>query len=360
MYRMPLGGRPRSPPIRRLTLAVGDPIVACLAGHIIMEIDLLVELRHDADPTGTQPRLPALERLLARGDLLTAPASTYVACLLSAYDLNDESPPIAALALAGEGQSPGNSYWLRADPVRLHATIHRIVGSAVPEAALAPADALAWAEHLTPHLMDEGCDLLVAHPVRWYLRCSTPQRLFTTAPPREVTLLEEKCLPSGPDSPRWQRLMTEAQMILHDAAGDSSAAPEPPLNGIWIWGGGVAPTLDRCPYALVCSDDVLARGLARLSGGEAVNVRAGVGALLSRTAALEGTRSLIALPGVGAADLPALDADWVAPLLVRLRTGTLDALRLWVVAHDRVVARRITRALLRRWWRRSRRFADYA
>lgn len=319
-----------------------------------MKIDLLVELRSDPGRPRAASRLPAIERCLARGEALPVAAASYVDCLLGDFGLRATDAAFAAITLAGEGVDPGDHYWLRADPISLQPTMRRLTGGALPAGELDWSEARARADVLAPHLRDEGCELVVEHPQRWYLRCSSEQQMRTVAPPHDNALLDETMLPSGADGPRWQRLMTEAQMLFHSAELDGSreAQGRRPVNGIWVWGGGRAPRISHAPYAVVYSDDVLALGLGRLSGAAALPLPKHADELAAATAQDAAHRVLVAI--AGASDLESLESNWVQPMMALVTTAQASELVLRVFRSTEVFGCKVTRTLLRRWWRRAR------
>src|SRR3977135_1670535 len=79
--------------------------------------------------------------------------------------------------------------------------------------------------------------------------------------------IDEK-LPAGPDAMRFNALMNEAQMLLHEHPVNPERAPrgELAVNSIWFWGGGVIDAGRARSFSTVFSDDPLARGLALAAG----------------------------------------------------------------------------------------------
>jgi hypothetical protein len=327
-----------------------------------MKIDFLVDVRSLAMRAHEEARLPVLERCLARGDAIAAAGSTYLSALLAGFGLSAHDAPCAALALAGDGGDPGSDYWLRADPICLQPTINRLTGGALADGELDWNEAASLAEGLRRHWQAEGFELIVQHPQRWYLRCPSDQALRTHPLPRGLQVLDESLLPTGADGACWQRRMTEAQMLLHAHAVNQAreAAGRPPANGVWIWGGGRSGTLPARPYALVCSDDALALGLAARTRAPALPPPA-ADALIERLRAAGGDgRGLLALSGSSAPDLPALESQWLAPLLASLRQKRIAELTLRLFVDGHVLGRRLTRGALRRWWRRPRALRQHA
>ena len=64
-------------------------------------------------------QLPALARLLGRARRSWQPPLTAESWLCRAFRIETGEPPVAALRLLGEGGTPGDDYWLCADPVHL-------------------------------------------------------------------------------------------------------------------------------------------------------------------------------------------------------------------------------------------------
>lgn len=326
-----------------------------------MKIDLLVDVRSDSAQPLAPARLPAIERCLARGAPVAVGCKSYAACLLDDFGLCLGEAAYAAIALAGEGDDPGEHYWLRADPISLRATMHRLTGGALPDDELDWSEARARAALLAPHLREDGCELVLKHPQRWYVRCPAPQRLHTSPPPRAETLLDEALLPSGPDGARWQRLMTEAQMLFFAAEVDQvrEADRRLPVNGIWVWGGGQVPRIAQQPYAIVYSDDALALGLGQLSGATTAPLPNDARDLAAGDFHGSASRVLAAISAASLADMQALEEKWVAPLVSFVQAGQASELRLRMFRSNDVLGCRATRPLLRRWWRRARSLGAY-
>lgn len=326
-----------------------------------MHIALLADIRSEPVSPGAPPYLPVLARCVTRGDPLGFASPTFEGCLLDDFGIRPEEAPLAAIALAGEGDDPGSAYWLRADPVTLHPTLHRIAGRRLQPGELDWSEAQALAGALSEHLRADGCELTVKHPLRWYVR-SPPQHLRTQ--PLSVTLnpLDETLMPTGPDAARWQRLMTEAQMLLHatDINTAREAAGRAPVNGIWCWGAGKIDALPLRRYTQVFCDDVVGLGLGRLSGATDVLKAEDAAATLAKSRPNGSGEILIAVSGAQSRSPEAFESNWLAPLVALVENGTalrLD-LRLWLGPHT--IGRRLTRKALRRWWRRTQSLARRA
>ena len=133
-----------------------------------------------------------------------------------------------------------------------------------------------------------------------------------------------------------------------------------PINCLWLWGGGCAPTVPASTWQAVWSDDALADGLAALAGVDCHELPEDCDAWLAQ-AESAGDHLLIASAAyvpVRCSDVDAwrdfvsgFEGRWMAPLLEALKSGRVQSLSLRMgEGRDRTLGR----AQLRRWWRRTR------
>lgn len=326
-----------------------------------MRIALLVDIRSEFLIPDMNARVPMLARCISRGDPLALASPRFDDFLLDDFGMRPDDAPLAAIGLAGEGDEPGPDYWLRADPVSLQPTLHRIAGRRLQAGELDWNDARTLAGVLDEHLRPEGCELRVKDPLRWYVR-SPHQRMSTRPLSDSLVPLDEALMPTGPDAPRWQRIMTEAQMLFHatDLNTAREAAGLPLVNGIWCWGGGEIDAPPNRRYTDVFSDNVLALGLARLSAAGAVPLTADSAVALSQVRSLASGEVLIAVSDRQLLKLDAFESNWLAPLVTLVEDGTAERLDMRLLMGTRAIGRRITRKSLRRWWRRSRPVVPHA
>lgn len=330
------------------------------APHLTVIVPGLLGPVTDPDAVaGLLPDLPATAALLARADRLADTATTAEAALCRAFGIDGPPWPVAAAARAGEADAvaPGGHWWLRADPVHLRVdTNHaRLFGAHVLELEAGEADALV--ARLNAHFGADGLVFETPAPDRWYLALDEAQALEAHTPAEVAGRNVDHFLPTGADAARWRGRLNEIQMLLHDAPPNRAREQHgrPTVNSVWVWGGGHAPTTRAAP-AQVLAADPLARGLARLAGMEA-------GPLPASATALEpGGHTLVFEPAareplvhgeieawLGA--IQRLEGAWLAPLRERLRRGDIGSLDI-VPADGRRF--RVTRAALRRFWRRPR------
>ena len=293
--------------------------------------------------TGEAPRLPALERLLARGDKASGPES-YPQALFALYGVPGEEPlptaPVCYHADSG-GQAETRSL-LHADPIHLRPDQDRLLGFDFHRQPLDDGLAPAFIEAFNAHFADDGLELIAPHPTRWYLALDRePDVRFQPLAEilgRNIDLF----LPQGPDAGQWRAWMNEVQMLFHSLQvnDEREVRGKLPLNGLWFSGGGYLPSTVPGGFSQVSGDCCLLRGLNMLSSGtgeDELIVDHGAG-----RAVLDGDRD------AWQRAIIALDAQLQSLMSAELRLYVCDG-RAW---HWQPKMRR-------RWWRRQKAFDKY-
>lgn len=212
--------------------------------------------------------LGALERLLSRADCRAERSGGLERNLCRRFGIemaDDEEVPGGALSLLADGANPGTGYWLRADPVRLHADRDRLILFVLNATTLHEGTASGYVDEFNRYFSPQGWRLIAPHPRRWYLGAPRPLELRTRSLREVRGRSVDSFLPSGADAPALRRLVTEAEMLLHEffTAGAIATAGDQMANSLWLSGGGVLPLPGECRLSGVASDDPLVRGLAR-------------------------------------------------------------------------------------------------
>ena len=110
----------------------------------------------------------------------------------------------------------------------------------LPEAMPGKDDAESVCTALNAHFAEAGLRFFAPHPQRWYLQAEAEPQL-TTSPLRQVVWRDAKLYqPQGADALRWQRIITEMQMLLyaHPLNQAREARGEAMISSLWLWGGG--------------------------------------------------------------------------------------------------------------------------
>jgi hypothetical protein len=176
-----------------------------------------------------------LARWIGRGDRAdpgTPVARDWVACLCG----TPQPAPWAAIwqrSRHGGAARTGNALLISA--VELHAGMNSVT-LRLPASALGAADRNSLTPLLAPLFAAEGAKLEDAAD-GWLASFDDPPEVRCTAPERSAGHELRACLPEGLGAPRLRRLLTECQMVLHQAA-ERLPTGTCGINGVWAWGEG--------------------------------------------------------------------------------------------------------------------------
>jgi hypothetical protein len=275
------------------------------------------------------PRLPALERLLSRGDRGAGPAD-FRRWILARAGI--DAPARLALAEVVAGR-PGA--WALATPVHLVAGLERVHLHPAGVPALAPGELDAVAASVNRQLGGDGLALEAVTPTLGLLALPRPVEAETHDPALLAGREAGAWLPAGADGGWLRRLMTEIQMLLHEHPVNAGRAArgEAAMNGLWLWGvgGDALPALPATLPALATTDACLA-ALWRRADTKVAAPPAAADALLD-VGAGEGHVVTLELGALAASPVDALgemEERWFAPLERALARGRLEGVDLWL------------------------------
>jgi hypothetical protein len=323
-------------------------------------------------PGFSYPQTNALAYLLSRATVkstVVADADALLCKLFGLHISSDKDLPIAALThLADDGVPDKEGWWLRADPVHLHADIHQVLLFDARNLNVSVEEANLLATEFNQTFNEEGLQLKTPHPSRWYLHLKEDPGIRTKPLSKVVGCNITPFLPYGVNARDWRRRLTEAQMLFHGSAvnRERQTKGQSSINGLWFWGSGLLPdkpmhTINDVIYA----SDPVTRGLAGLS---AVKLKPVPNTAFTwRNESLEERQALIVLEStrydlidnntdMWRNHVDMLERDWFAPCLTMLRNKELNKLvlypcdgREYSVSHND----------LRRFWRRIRPLQHY-
>lgn len=278
-------------------------------------------------------RLPALERLLARGHCQRQPAVEPTFQTLEKWQLDvarvlrSEPLPSAPVSALGVELAPRTGTWLQAEFVHVAAGLDHLILVPLPaEQSLDVAAQIELSASLAAHLQEEGYEWLHARTDH-FLHTANTLRIETCAPHAASRLAFADAMPRGADGARLRRLMTELQMQLHEHPVNQRRERAGLLaaNAVWLWGAGVQPLALRSEgeiaWGQAYADDPYVRGLHRLCERECAAVPSNADALLNQAAG----NALVLLH---CTSLATLDSDWLAPLERALHGGRIEQLEL--------------------------------
>ncbi|WP_084300443.1 hypothetical protein [Chitinimonas koreensis] len=300
-------------------------------------------------------RLPALASLLGRAERAAQPGRPAERWLRERFGAAEVSA--AALTLAVDAPDAPAGHWLRADPVHLRPDRDRALLFDASAFDLDAGEAAQLVAGLNALYAADGLHFLAATPTRWYLRLAEPAAIATTPLAEAAGHDIRPCLPAGPDALRWHRLLNEIQMYLysHPVNDAREARGLLPVNSVWPWGEGAAPSGLARPWPRLWADAPLARGLACAAGVEMAALPAGFDA--GRADGLVWLDTLERFVRNGdlngwRAEFERLEAAWFVPLLAAWRGGALPACELLLPGEGQTLAARLEPAARWKFWRR--------
>jgi hypothetical protein len=303
-------------------------------------------------------QLPALEKLLARGSESASPAETLEDWLCDAFG----AEAVAPVRAAADGLEAGGNYWLCADPVNLQ--LQRAQMLLLPDVLPGQEEAAVLCASLNEHFAGLGPRFFAPHPRRWYVQPEAEPHM-TTTPLGQVAWRDAKFhQPEGTDALRWQAIVNEAQMLLHDHAVNRARAArgELAINSLWLWGGGRAKPL-RGAFDAVGGDSELGAAFAHVSGTARIETLQGM---------LDGNfdTGLWVYEALGAAHRRGDYHAWreavqqverqCALLFRALRTGRVQRVTLEALQEEGARRFELTRASAWKLWRAAKPLARYA
>lgn len=221
------------------------------------------------------PRLPALERLIARADRKPAPTSCSET-LFTLFHIPSEqraTAPFCWLGLTGERPE---GWVMHADPVHFRADRDQLLLFSLPEGDLTEEEAALFVSTFNQHFADDGITLHAPHPQQWFIVLVEPPNATFTPLVQASGRSVESSMPQGAEAQRWRQLLNEVQMLffplpLNDRRSARGALP---VNGLWFSGAGCLPdTVAGAPMLESSDEDCLVRGLSRSAAGEDAMIR---------------------------------------------------------------------------------------
>lgn len=266
--------------------------------------------------------------------------------------------PVASVTQAFDRADPSaanTDWWLRADPVVLRPDGDRLLMLGNHALSLSMAEATALSAELHELFAAYGMAFFAPQPTRWYLKLESDPSLTLTALEDVVAHDILQHLPQSSNAQtaaRWRRLLNEVQMQLHNSPVNQArlARGELPVNSVWFWGGGTAPTLVPRHFQHVWSNDPVSLGLACLSNTPYATPLGDTDWLQHIT---QPGHRLLVLPSPATSDNEECAAlfsrQWCTPLLAAVQSGALALLDIYT--NDGKVFH-ATPQTLRRWYDR--------
>lgn len=312
-------------------------------------------------------RLPALEKMLARGALAgsvqTGESASLEDLLCAMFGVSCQlQAPIAPISAAFDGLGVG--CWVRADPVHLRLQRDQLV--LLSDVDIGADEAGQMCVALNEHFAGQGMTFFAPHPQRWYIRLDRLPGIETVPLSRAAGRNVRDLLPKGNDAAHWQRVFNEIQMLLFAQPLNEAreARGELPVNSLWLWGCGCDVGMQP-PRAFVhvSSDEVLAEMFAASAGVPFASWQEQwrdeencARQLLVWT----GLRSALRRGDLDAwrAALQDFETGYAQPLWRALRAGKIAQLQVDILCADHVRRLLLNRADAWAFWRRAKSLPD--
>ena len=211
----------------------------------------------------TQLADPGLRGWLARGTLNRSESpSELLQRILAVLGRSYPEDGLAALRMWGQtGDRP--TVWIAAaDPVYLeprldHLCLHALGPEQLPDGQLG-----GLLDYLQDRLAGSERYGFARIGSQGYIRADRP--IQTAQSPAYVVdqQLPNEFMPTGDQTGTYHALRGEVEMALHDHDINLRRQSEglPPVNSLWLWGGGYAPEKETVPHPPLFSSDPLLKG----------------------------------------------------------------------------------------------------
>lgn len=290
---------------------------------------------------------PKLRSWLAQSLLLqsTRPREL-LARVLNALNLPYPDTGLAALRMWGQTGDRPTAWIAAADPVYLEPRLDHLCLHALRDEQLSAAGLRIVFNHLQKTLADEANFGFARIGKCGYLRASTPMATARMPPYVVDQQLPNDHMPTGEDAASYHNLRSEVEMALHDHEinRNREAAGMPPINSLWLWGGGFPPEQQTEVRPPLYANEPLLKGSWLSKAGV---VSAWPGSIAACLDASVGGFVAVASQSAG-------DDAWLGACLHELRnalrSGQLSALTL---LFDDGYTAELRRADAWRFWRRT-------
>lgn len=252
----------------------------------------------------------------------------------------------AALRLLGQTGNRLRAWIAAADPVYLEPGLDHLRLHALSESEVTGAELRALFDHLQATLAnDPQVGFLRVGPCGYVTRGEALATASVSA--AAITgRLPNEFMPSGYGAASYRNLLGEIEMTLHDHDVNQRriADGQPPVNSLWLWGGGVMPGQENVPCPPLFADDPLVKGYWQQLSARIESWSGSIGACLAAS-----TAGFVAMPPEHEAGPNAIES-WLGELRDALARGRLDRVTLLFADGLRADVRHSDRL---RFWRRE-------
>jgi hypothetical protein len=270
------------------------------------------------------------------------------------------SPPVASALMHSFGLQPEAGTWFVLQPVHLHIAHDHLVLADPRQLMLSDAEAHALFDIAKPLFDETGRQLHYGNASTWFLHADDWKDLQTSSPDAAGNHNIDIWMPHGPGEREWRKVQNDVQMhwFNHPLNEEREARRLKPVNSLWLWGGGTTAEAPRRPnrYTRTLNFSGWTKAYE-----QSVSHHADVKTATDLMAISDEQKSLLILDALLEPTLSndwsrwlegmkKLEAEWFAPLLDALKSGTVDQVSL-ILTHDaRISHFATTRPSLRKFW----------
>ena len=321
-------------------------------------------------------RMPALATLISRANALprmpefsrharVLPHGAWLAYQFGLTDdfIQDNSPPVATLAMQLFGQTPKSGVWFILNPVNVQVGANQIVLSDQRHLDLSEKESHALFAVAKPCFDAAGKTLLYGSNTIWFVRADEWKTLRTSTPDAACGQNLLPWMPKGEKATEWNHLHNEVQMLWHQHPVNTAREQRglEPVNALWLWGGasGALPTLSAItPYTATYNLSGWISTFGHFSEENSTNLTA------KELIASAPERSLLLIDRLLAPALATdwqqwidvfreLEISWFAPLLAALQRQKIDRITLHLSNDTRLATFSADRKSLHKFWVRK-------
>ncbi len=213
----------------------------------------------------------SLRAWLARSDLNQEPVPrNTLARVTAAARLPCPEEGHAALRLWGQTGDRPTGWIAAADPVYLEPRRDQLCLHALPSSSVPPNDLKGLMEHLQKTLAVDRRFGFLRLGACGYISADEPFATAAVSPAAVDQQSPAPFMPTGEGAASSRNLLSEIEMALHDHEINRrrAAAGQPPINSLWLWGGGTAPAHSASTLPPLFANDPLLLGYWECAAGD--------------------------------------------------------------------------------------------
>ena len=289
------------------------------------------------------PQLPALELLLARATRKRQIAAGLYPLLFDLFAVGGKAGqnlPIAALTRLIDDDVRPEGIWMRADPVHLSPGRDGLFLMDSSVFSLTQRESIILTAPLQQIFAEQGWQFEIPIAKRWYLKMQDYPDVVMADIGEVAARNIQPFMPRGEGSSRWEKLMNDVQMLLHDSEvnHERQEQGELPINSLWFWGAGQLPEIPARQWSALFSDEAVSQGLAMLSGTPFTRLPETADTIINADNSdsdilvlMTGMLAYSRYPDISAwrRAVEKTEQDWFEPLLKALRDGMVGQLTIF-------------------------------